>query len=145
MPGAAAANDGWGGGGGTDAGPQRIVEIKHQLYAHKEEEDEDEQGDLPPLEKNRHPQCHHHHIAAGLLVPSSSPASPSSFTSATDWAQDDMASSSSDPDASSIDSHYGDGFVPIEEEAMAPGDWKQRLFSILVAGTGFLADSYDLL
>lgn len=147
MSGAAAANGGGGGGGGrTDVGPQRIVEIKHQLYSHKEEEDEDEQEDLRPLEENRHSQCHHHHIAAGLLVSSSSfsPAS-SSFTSATNWAQDELASSSSDPDASSIDSHYNDGMIPLEEEAMAPGEWKQRVFTILVAGTGFLADSYDLL
>jgi hypothetical protein len=143
MSAAAAANGGGGAAASAGAGPQRIVEMKHQLYSHDEEE---EQEDSPRLEENRHLQCHHHHIAADLLVPSSSsfPASPSSFTSVDNGAHDDIASSS-DPDASSIDSHDDDGLIPFEEVAAAPGEWKQRVFTILVAGTGFLADSYDLL
>lgn len=54
--------------------------------------------------------------------------------------------SSSDPDASSDDDYTGDeddGNLP-EEVAAPPGELSQRIYTILVAGTGFLADSYDL-
>jgi len=54
--------------------------------------------------------------------------------------------SSSDPDASSDDEYAADegaGILP-EEAPAPPGELSQRLYTILVAGTGFLADSYDL-
>jgi hypothetical protein len=54
--------------------------------------------------------------------------------------------SSSDPDASSDDEYAVDegvGILP-EEAPAPPGELSQRLYTILVAGTGFLADSYDL-